>query len=304
MQKAEQLGLAMSGLIYWVAQVFRPLVWLLTASTNGILRVFRINPNADGDEVTEEEIRMMVDVGSEKGAIDQDEKRLINNVFEMDNTTAKDIMTHRRDVEYLILSEDEAEWENKISRSRHSIFPVCQDTMDDVGGILSLKDYFRQKDRTRPALLQTVVKEPFFVPETIRTDILMQKMQQDHCHFAVVVDEYGGVSGIVTMNDILELLVGTLDDEAGKTPAARPIVKENDHVWIIKGEAALEDVARRLKVTLPVDDYDTFGGFVFGELGVVPEDGATPELEYGGLRIMVRAIRRHRMVSARVTKID
>lgn len=176
--------------------------------------------------------------------------------------------------------------------------------MDDVGGILSLKDYFRQKDRTRPALLQTVVKEPFFVPETIRTDILMQKMQQDHCHFAVVVDEYGGVSGIVTMNDILELLVGTLDDEAGKTPAARPIVKENDHVWIIKGEAALEDVARRLKVTLPVDDYDTFGGFVFGELGVVPEDGATPELEYGGLRIMVRAIRRHRMVSARVTKID
>lgn len=240
MQKAERLGMAMSGLIYWVAQVFRPIVWLLTASTNGILRLFRIDPNADGDEVTEEEIRMMVDVGMEKGTIDIDERRIINNVFELDNTAARDIMTHRRDMQYLDLNEDDVVWENKIMQYRHSVLPICRATADDVSGILNVKDYFRQQDRRRESLLREIVKEPFFVPENMRADILMEEMQQRRCHFAVVVDEYGGVSGIVTMNDILETLVGNLEDEAGqgRTPVA--IVREAADVWLIRGEAALK----------------------------------------------------------------
>lgn len=302
MQKAERLGMAMSGLIYWVAQVFRPIVWLLTASTNGILRLFRIDPNADGDEVTEEEIRMMVDVGMEKGTIDIDERRIINNVFELDNTAARDIMTHRRDMQYLDLNEDDVVWENKIMQYRHSVLPICRATADDVSGILNVKDYFRQQDRRRESLLREIVKEPFFVPENMRADILMEEMQQRRCHFAVVVDEYGGVSGIVTMNDILETLVGNLEDEAGqgRTPVA--IVREAADVWLIRGEAALEDVAKALSVELPVDDYDTFGGFVFGELGMVPHDGAKPVLENRGLHIQVLTVRNHRMVKARVTK--
>lgn len=302
MQKAERLGMAMSGLIYWVAQVFRPIVWLLTASTNGILRLFRIDPNADGDEVTEEEIRMMVDVGMEKGTIDIDERRIINNVFELDNTAARDIMTHRRDMQYLDLNEDDVVWENKIMQYRHSVLPVCRGTADDVSGILSVKDYFRQQDRRRETLLREIIKEPFFVPENMRADILLEEMQQRRCHFAVVVDEYGGVSGIVTMNDILETLVGNLEDEAGqgRTPVA--IVREAADVWLIRGEASLEDVAKALSVELPVDDYDTFGGFVFGELGMVPHDGAKPVLENRGLHIQVLMVRNHRMVKARVTK--
>lgn len=302
MQKAEKLGMAMSGLIYCVAQIFRPIVWTLTASTNGILRLFRIDPNADGDEVTEEEIKMMVDVGTEKGTIDIDERRIINNVFELDNTVARDIMTHRRNMEYLDLNEDDAAWESKIMQYRHSVLPVCRAMADDVTGILNIKDYFRQQNRQRVTLLQEVVKKPFFVPENMRADVLMQEMQQSRRHFAVVVDEYGGVSGIVTMNDILETLVGNLENETGKQREAKSIVRENTNVWLIRGEAPLEDVALELGAELPVMDYDTFGGFVFGELGVVPHDGAKPALDSRGLHIQVIIVRNRRMVKARVTK--
>lgn len=301
MQKAEKLGMAMSGLIYWVAQIFRPIVWLLTASTNGLLRLLGIDPNADGEEVTEEEIRMMVDVGTEKGAIDLDEKRIIHNVFELDNTTAKDIMTHRRDMCCLFLKDDDAAWETQIQANHHSVFPVCDAGVDDVVGVLSIKDYFRQPDRRRANLMLKVVKQPFFVTENILADVLMHQMQQNRSHFVIVVDEYGGVSGLVTMNDILETLVGCLEDNTAVATRAPAIAARGANIWLVRGDAALEDLAYQLGVTLPVDKYETFGGFVFGELGVVPNDNSRPELDVCGLHIKVLKIKQHRLLEAEVT---
>ena len=161
MKKAESMGLGMSGMLSFVSVIFAPRVWLLTKSTNGVLRLMKIDPNQEDDDVTEEEIRMMVDVGSEKGTIDNTEKELIQNVFEFDDLTAEEIATHRTDIIMLSLEDDISEWDKIIHETRHSLYPVCGETADDIVGILNAKDYFRlsersiHEQRSPPALLRT-----------------------------------------------------------------------------------------------------------------------------------------------------
>ena len=301
MQQAERLGLAMSGLVYFISRLFGPLVWFLTASTNALLRLLGVDPNASDSEVTEEDIRMMVDVGSEKGAIDVAEKDFIQNVFEFDDKTAHDIMKHRTDLTLLWVEEDDETWARIIRESRHSIYPVCDETTDDVVGVLHTKDYFRLNGRDRAQVMREAVRPVQFVPETVRADVLFRNMKNTRNHFAVVLDEYGGMSGIVTMNDLLEELVGNLEDDC-TAPVERPLIeKTGASTWEIGGAASLDDVVRALNVRLPLDEYDTFAGMVFGLLGVVPEDGQTPELDAFGLHIEVLEVRDHRLEKARVS---
>lgn len=208
MKKAEALALGLSGLISFIAKLFSPIVWMLTASTNLMLRLFGIDPNAEDEAVSEEEIRMMVDVGSQKGVIDRAEREMIQKVFEFDDLSVEEFATHRVEVDVLWLEDSPEQWDTLLRESRHSMFPVCGETADQVVGVLSAKDYFRLADRTRESVLQNAVRPPYFVPESLRADVLFRRMQQSRNHFAVVLDEYGGVSGIVTINDLLEQLVG------------------------------------------------------------------------------------------------
>jgi putative hemolysin len=298
MRNAERLALLLSGLIYMISKVFAPVVGLLTASTNGLLRLFGINPNDDTEAVTEEEIRMMVEAGSERGAIDPEEKDMIQNIFEFDDTFASEVMTHRTEVCVLWLDETDEQWAQTLTESRYSAYPVCAESTDHVVGVLYIKDYFRLTDRSRGNVMKRAVRSAYFVPETVRTDVLFRNMQKKRVHFAVVLDEYGGMSGIVTMNDLLEELVGDLEDDSS-IPAEPPVIERLDsQTWRVLGTAPLDTVSDQLGVLLPSDEYETFGGFVFGLLGAVPEDGSTPEIEEYGLVIKVSKIAGHRLESA------
>jgi len=298
MRHAEKLALALSGTLYFIAQLFHPVVWLLTHSTNGVLRLLGIDPNAEDDVITEEEIRMMVDEGSEKGAITYNEKDMIQRIFEFNDKTAEDIMTHRTEVSVLWLDESVEQWEETIFMSRHSVYPVCDESADNIVGILKVKDFIRIADRTRDNLLDQALRPAYFVPEAVRADVLFHNMKNSRNHFAIVLDEYGGMSGIITMNDLLEEIVGDLEDD-DLVPAEKPLIEAIDsQTWKISGAAPLETVAMQLRVELPENDYDTFGGFVFGLLGSIPEDGSTPELEEYGLQIKVTEIKNHRLHTA------
>lgn len=300
MKNAEKLALAMSGLLYLISKIFAPLVWLLTASTNRILRIIGIDPFSEEDNVTEEDIRMMVDVGSEKGSINQSEKEMIQNVFEFDNKTAEEVMTHRTEVVILWTDETDEEWAKKISGHRHSRYPVCDGTADNIIGVLNAKDYFRIKEKTRENIMDKAIKPAYYVPETVRTDILFQNMKKSRNHFAVVFDEYGGMSGVITMSDLLEQIVGNIDDDY-LNPLKPPLIEKIDgHTWKIKGGALLDDVSRNIGVLLPDDDFDTFGGLVFGSLGIIPEDGSTLEIEEYGLKIKITEIKGRRLETALV----
>jgi putative hemolysin len=301
MKNAEKLALFMSGLLYFISKVFAPLVWLLTASTNGILRLLGIDPDSEDAEVTEEDIRMMVDVGSEKGSINANEKEMIQNVFEFDNKTAEEVMTHRTEVDILWLDETDEEWSQKITKSRHSRYPVCDGSADNIIGVLNVKDYFRLKDKSRENIMNKAVKSAYYVPETVRTDVLFQNMKKTRNHFAVVFDEYGGMSGVISMNDLLEQIVGNFDDDY-LNPEPPSIEKIDDDTWKIKGSAYLEDVSKQLGISLPDEDFDTFGGLVFGVLGIIPEDGSTMELDEYGLKIKVTEIKGRRLETAIVYK--
>lgn len=300
MRKAEELALAMSGLVYFISRIFAPVVWLLTVSTNGLLRVLGIDPHAVDGEITEEEIRMMVDAGSKRGAISHNEKEMIQNIFEFDNKTAGEVMTHRTEVSLLWLEESDEQWENTINESRHSTYPVCNESTDNIIGILKAKDYFRIKEKNRESIIEMALKPAYFIPETVRTDVLFRNMKNSRNHFAIVLDDYGGMNGIITMNDLLEQLVGDLEDDAS-IPEEPPLIERIDsQTWKIQGSIPLRMVSEQLGVLLPEDDYDTFGGLFFGLLGTIPEDGSTPELVEYGLVIKAIEIRDHRLDRALV----
>lgn len=299
MKNSEKLALAVTGLISFISRLFAPIVWFLTLSTNAVLRLLGIDPNSDDDRVTEEEIRMMVDAGSEKGAIDETEKEMIQNVFEFDDLTAGEIATHRTELSLLWIEESPEEWEKTIHESRHSIYPVCDESVDNVVGILNAKDYFRLEDCTKEKIIKEAIKPAYFVPESIKADVLFGNMKKSGNNFAIVVDEYGGMSGIVTMNDLVQQLVGDFDGD-GKDCDEGEIERVDSHTWKIKGSAAIDDVIEKLKVKIPEDDYDTFGGFVFDAFGSVPEDGESFEIDVDNMHIKTLEIRDHRLIKALV----
>ena len=304
MRKAETLALGMSALISVIATLFKPIVWFLTASTNGVLRLIGIDPNAEDEEVNEEEIRMLVDVGSEKGVIDYEEKEFIQNVFEFDDLTAGELVTHRTEITMLWMEESMEEWQQIIFDSRHTLYPICQDSADRIVGILNAKDYFRLEDRSREKVMECAVKPAYFVPETVKADILFRNMKRSHNKMAVVLDEYGGMSGIVTLNDLVEQLVGELGDDERQEEEIELIETIDAECWRIHGRALIEDISSQLGINLPCDEHDTFNGLIFSALGSVPEDGSNVELETAGLHIKVTDISEHQVQTAIVRKIE
>lgn len=298
MKKTEQLALGMANLISVLAQLSAPIVWVLTASTNGVLRICGIDPAAEEDEVSEEEIRMMVDAGSRKGVIDTEEKEFIQNVFEFDDLAVGEFATRRKDLVILWQEETMEQWDKLIHESRHTRYPICGETVDDVVGILNVKDYFRLKNKSRENIMRNAVQPPFFVPEGIRADVLFRQMKESRNHFAVVLDEYGGTEGIVTINDLLEQLVGDLEDEDSPKEKPEGMEQIDNTTWKIYGNLPLDKVAEVLQETLPVEEYDTFSGFVFATYGSVPEDGSKIEVQTEKMQIIVTKICEHQVEEA------
>lgn len=295
MKRAEKLALGVSGLISGISVIFRPVVWFLSLSTNCILRLCGIDPNEEDAPASEEDIRLMVDASSKRGAIDREEQEFIQNVFQFDDLTAGELATYRTDVVALWMDEDDAEWAKTIREHRHTRYPICRETLDDTVGILNTKEYFRLERQDRASVLERAVTPAYFVPETLKADILFRNMKKQRAAMAVVLDEHGGMVGIVTLNDLIEELVGDLSMDDGQ-PTIR---KLGDAAWEITGNVDLRELEDVMGLKLPDGGYDTLTGLVFDLLGEIPQDGAQEiRLELGGLQLRVDHIADHQVAHA------
>ena len=217
-------------------------------------------------------------------------------MFEFDDLSADDIATHRTDIDLLWMDDTTDKWEETIHESRHTFFPVCKDTVDNIVGVLNAKDYFRLKVKSLDNIMKYCVRPAFFVPETVKADVLFKNMKQKRNYFAIVLDEYGGMTGIVTITDILESIVGDYDEDTITQQEEEPdILKVDDTTWKISGTAEIGDVEEELEISLDCEDCDTFGGFVFSVLGIVPMDGETLTAETDDLEISVTEVKEHRI---------
>ena len=300
MRKAETLALGLSALIYYISKIFKPIVSFLTFSTNSILKLFRIDPNAVEDEVSEEEIRMMVDAGSEKGTIDDDERDFIQNVFEFDDLVAEEIATHRTEVVILDLEDSMEIWRETIYNTRYTRYPVCDGSSDNVVGILNAKEYFRLEDQSRENVMAKAVVDAYFVPDTVKADILFRNMKKEKRQLAVVIDEYGGMTGIITLNDLVEQLVGDLGDDEAEEDGDE-IEQTGACTWKVCGCVTLEELSERLQIHLMSEEYDTLNGLIFDVLGTSPQEGEELTIEGVGLHIKVVEIENRQVKTAIVT---
>ena len=284
--------------------VLSPVTRLCMALGALVLKPFHIKPADAGDAVTEEDIMQMVDIGEEKGAIEADEREMIENIFEFNNMNAGDCMIHRKDITAIDIESTDDQILETIRQSGLSRFPVYEGSIDNVLGILTTRDYLLSRAEGRNVPLRALVRPAHFVPESVRTDVLFQEMQSRKQHMAIVVDEYGGTSGLITLEDLLEEIVGNIYDEFD--PKEEPeITRLSDGRWRISGSAELESVAEALDIRLPDDlEYDTLGGLVFSRLTEIPSDGKHPVVECFGLRISVEQIADRRVEWAIVEKID
>ncbi len=304
MKEPEAVARAVCGVINAVARATKPVVWLLTKSVNGVLRLFGIDPTDTEEEVTEDEIRMLVDMGEEKGAIEGNERDMIENIFEFNNMTAADCMTHRTDVIALQVDDTNKEIMRTIIESGRSRFPVYGEDLDDVLGTINARDYLLALSTGGKKTLREILRPAYFVPESVRTDVLFRDMQIKKNHIAIVVDEYGGTSGLITMEDLLEEIVGNIYDEYDK-PLPPEIQKIGENEYRIAGGTLIEVINEALDLRLPTEDsYESLGGLIFSRMMTIPQDGSHPVVECYGLRIRVEEIVDRRVEWATVTVLD
>ena len=306
MKKTEKVARATVGLVSAVAAAFRPIIWFLSKSTNGVLRMMGIDPTAEGEEVSEDEILMMVDLGEEQGAIEAAEKELIENIFEFNNTTAEDVMVHRTHMVMVWIDDTHEDIINTIRESGMSRFPVYEEDADDIIGILSTREYLLNAQLPQPKTLRELLRPAYFVPESVRTDVLFRDMQSKKVHLSIVVDEYGGTSGLVTLEDLLEEIVGNIYDEFDPQEE-KDIEQLEENLWKISGSCPLDLVAEALDVEFDEDqeeEADTLGGLVYTQLSVIPKDGTQLEVDACGLHIKVIQISERRVEWALVSKLE
>lgn len=304
MKKTEAVARVTVGPVTAVAAVCRPVIWLLSKSTNAVLRLLHIDPKADEEDVSEDEIRMMVDLGEERGTIESAEKELIENIFEFNNTTAEDVMVHRTDMVLLWVDDTNDDVIRVVRESGLSRFPVYEEDADDIVGILNTRDYLLNAQLSHPKALRELLRPAYFVPESVRTDVLFRDMQSKKVHLAIVVDEYGGTSGLVTMEDLLEEIVGNIYDEFDPQEE-KDIEQLEENLWRVAGSCELELVAETLNMEFPEEEEsDTLGGLVFAQLSVIPEDGSQIEVDTCGLHIRVTDFTDRRVEWALVSKLS
>lgn len=285
-----------------LSAVLLPLTALLDLLAGLFLRLIHIDPNADRPPVSEEGIRRLVDIGEEKGAIETEEKEMIENIFEFNNMTAADVMVHRTDMVMLWAEDTQEEIEKTIEESGLSRFPVYEEDADDIIGILSTREWLINARKPQPKPLRELLRAPYFVPQSVRTDLLFRDMQSKKTHMAIVVDEYGGTAGLVTMEDLLEEIVGNIYDEFDPQED-QEIISLGENRWRVAGSAELEELFETLGMEMPEEEEsETLGGLVYAQLSVIPEDGSHPEVDIYGLHIRVEELSERRVEWATVTR--
>lgn len=295
MKRSESIARTVSGLMIGMTTVLRPIIWLLTVSTNGVLRLCGIDPEDNAEEVSEEEIIMMLDEGEEAGSIESGEKELIKNVFSLNDTTAEDVMVHRSQVAFLKRDDARTTLLNEIAESGYSRFPVYGENIDDIVGILYAKTYLTAQSRGERCEMKDFLMPPRFVHASTHINRILLDMQREHAHMAVVVDDYGGVIGIITLEDILEELVGEIWDESDEV--IENIRERSDGSYDINGSTRLSDMCESIGCSID-SEADTVGGWVTEMLGGIPESGES--FECGGMHVTVESTDKRRVLKVNI----
>lgn len=298
MKRPEGIARAVSGLMIGMSKFLKPIIWLLTVSTNGVLRLFGIDPNDTAEEVSEEEIIMMLDSGEEAGSIESGEKELIKNVFALNDTTAEDVMVHRSQVSVLWSAAPRAELLREIAETGYSRFPVCGKDVDDVVGILHAKTYLTALSRDDKADMGDYLLPVRFVHASTRINSVLMDMQREHMHMVIVVDDYGGVVGIVTLEDILEELVGEIWDESDEV--VEEIIKQADGSFKVLCCAQLDSLCDAVGRNID-SEADTVSGWVIEKLGGIPKAGES--FDDGGMHVVVTSTDSRRVLEINVSVV-
>ncbi len=299
LQYPEAIALFVARPIDVLATLLSPLIRLVISLSNLIASPFGIQQAGSMPFITEEEIMTMVDAGEEEGVIEEDEKKMIYSIFELGDTLAREVMVPRIDVVALEQSTSVDEALDVILAKGHSRIPVYEETIDNIIGLLYAKDLLAYlRDGYQNVHLKEVLRPAYFIPESKKVDELLQDLQQRKVHMAIVVDEYGGTAGLVTIEDILEEIVGEIQDEYDAEESF--IEKESDTVFVFNARIDLDDVNRLLDVKLPTGEGDTLGGLIYSQLGKVPAAG--DQLVVNGVVIEVLSVSGRRIRKVRVSR--
>ena len=298
LQKSYEWAKMACGVIRGMAFVLRPVIWLLSVSVNGVLRLLHMKVEAEEENVTEDEIRMMVDLGGEKGAIDEDEQEWIQNVFDFGDSSVRESMTPRSDMDALDIESTDGEILEMIQETGRSRFPVYEESVDTILGILNVRDYLLDRNAGKNTALKDLLRPAYFVPETMKADNLFKEMQKEKVHIAVVVDEYGGTEGIITLEDILEELVGEIWDEHDE--ATEDFRQQSDGSWLVSGSASVDDLYETLGLPEDEDiDSNTVNGLVQEKTCHLPKVG--DHFTLGGYEGVVTRTARRRVTEVRLS---
>lgn len=303
MQSSEKISYKVVGSLMFIKSVMRPFIKILSVSTNIVVRLFGFDPNASQEVVTEEEIRMMVDAGEEKGVIEESQKEMINNIFDFDDVPVADVMTHRTDIEAVEIS-DKIEDVVSIGISKgYSRIPVYEDELDNIRGIIYVKDLLPFVGKSIPAgkKIAKLMREAHFIPESKRCGELFSEMTEKHVQMMMVSDEYGGVAGLVTIEDLLESIVGNIQDEYDQEDDEA--IQLDEKTFTIDGTTDIEEVEDLLDIKLPEGEYETIGGLIMSELGRIPKPGEEAIIESAGFRFIVVELDERRIERVRAERI-
>ena len=276
MRNSEKIAFGTIGIVRAISIITAPFVKLLTASTNGVSKLFGIS-GTDEETVTEEEIRMMVDVGEEKGSIKEEERELINNVFEFNDKVVSEIMIHRKDIYAIDINSDIDNILKELDEYKYSRIPVYEENIDNIVGMLFIKDLLANVNKKEKVKIAKIIREPYFVSENKPIDELFRDLQKNKHQLAIVLDEYGGTAGLVTMEDIIEELVGNIFDEYDEEE--KEFEKIDDNTFLISGSVSIHDLRKILGVEIPEGEYDTLSGYLIELLGRIPSDDEKPVIE-------------------------
>ena len=302
MQKSYEFAKMSSFIIASLSKIMKPVVWFLSFSVNAILKLLHLKTQAEEENVSEEEIRLMIDLGGEKGTIENEEKQWLENVFEFNDTSVRDVMTHVLDVVFISVHDSNEEILKTIRQSGLSRFPLIDEDVNDVVGILYARDFLLNEALQEKKTLKEMMKKAYFVPESIHTDDLFKQLQSKKVHIAIVVDEYGETSGIITLEDLLEEIVGNIYDEYDPMEEEE-MIQLDDQSYRVAGNVLIEDIAENIDIEIPQDDdYDTLGGFIFSQLHEIPSDGSVFDLDFDDYSIHVDRVMDKHVESCVITK--
>lgn len=299
MQKSEKIAFKTIGIIQVISVITAPFIKLLTISTNGVAKVLGIK-EIDEENVTEEEILMMVDLGEEKGSIEEEEKEMINNVFEFNDKIASEIMTHRKDIYAIEINSNLEAILNKINEYKYSRVPVYEENIDNIVGILFVKDLLGVINKEEKVKLSKIIREAYFVSESKHINEIFKDLQKNKQQLAVVLDEYGGTVGIITMEDILEELVGDIFDEYDE--AEKEYEKIDNNTYLINGNVSIYDLRKILDVEIPEGEYDTLSGYLIELLGRIPLDKEKPIIETDKITYKIEEYEDKRIIKVKACK--